>query len=79
MAFGSDGDRSSPTKEEEGIATTSDGPTNEDSVAFVDDATEKRILRKLDRRIIPCVCWIYLMNFMDRGKSNLIQATNDWN
>ncbi|KAM0545384.1 hypothetical protein ACHAPJ_011368 [Fusarium lateritium] len=66
MAFGSDGDRSSPTKEEEGIATTSDGPTNEDSVAFVDDATEKRILRKLDRRIIPCVCWIYLMNFMDR-------------
>ncbi|KAF4958722.1 hypothetical protein FSARC_10947 [Fusarium sarcochroum] len=66
MALGSDGDRSSPSKEEEGIATTSDGPTNEDSVPFVDEETEKRILRKLDRRIIPCVCWIYLMNFMDR-------------
>lgn len=32
----------------------------------VDAETEKRLLRKLDIRIIPMVCWIYLMNFMDR-------------
>jgi len=33
----------------------------------VDPETEKRILKKLDIRIVPMVCWIYLMNFMDRG------------
>lgn len=33
----------------------------------VDIETEKKILRKLDIRIIPMVMWIYLMNFMDRG------------
>ncbi|KAH7245294.1 major facilitator superfamily domain-containing protein [Fusarium tricinctum] len=59
-------DRHSPSKEEEGTATQSDSPTNENSVPFVSEETEKRILTKLDRRIIPCVCWIYLMNFMDR-------------
>ncbi|KIV97200.1 hypothetical protein PV10_00977 [Exophiala mesophila] len=32
----------------------------------VDLETEKKILRKLDIRIIPMVMWIYLMNFMDR-------------
>jgi hypothetical protein len=32
----------------------------------VDKETERRLLRKLDVRIIPMVCWIYLMNFMDR-------------
>jgi hypothetical protein len=35
----------------------------------VDPAVEKRLLRKLDLRIIPCICWIYLMNFMDRGNA----------
>jgi hypothetical protein len=33
----------------------------------VDAKTERRLLRKLDIRIIPMICWIYLMNFMDRG------------
>ncbi|KAF9732185.1 transporter C1002.16c-like protein 8 [Paraphaeosphaeria minitans] len=32
----------------------------------VDAATEARLLRKLDCRIIPMLCWVYLMNFMDR-------------
>ncbi|KAF1917602.1 major facilitator superfamily domain-containing protein [Ampelomyces quisqualis] len=36
------------------------------SSAAVDKETEKRLLKKLDVRIIPMVCWIYLMNFMDR-------------
>jgi hypothetical protein len=30
----------------------------------VDKETERRLLRKLDLRIIPMVCWIYLMNFV---------------
>jgi hypothetical protein len=33
----------------------------------VDAATEAKLLRKLDIRIIPMICWIYLNNFMDRG------------
>ena len=37
------------------------------SATAVDAATEKRLLRKLDIRIVPMICWIYLMNFMDRG------------
>jgi hypothetical protein len=40
-------------------------------LAGVDAATEKRLLRKLDMRIIPMLCWIYLMNFMDRGEEFL--------
>lgn len=36
---------------------------------MVDKATEKKIIRKLDWHIVPMVMWIYLMNFMDRGKS----------
>ncbi|CAG1980304.1 unnamed protein product [Fusarium graminearum] len=66
MAAGVESDRYSPTKEEEGIATNSDGPVNDTSVPYVSEETENRILKKLDRRIIPMVCWIYLMNFMDR-------------
>ena len=27
----------------------------------VDPETEKRLLKKLDRRLIPMICWIYLM------------------
>lgn len=41
----------------------------------VDAETEKRLLRKLDMRIIPMICWIYLMNFMDRGRCGLRCAT----
>jgi len=39
---------------------------NPGTATGVDKETEKRLLRKLDLRIIPMVCWIYLMNFMDR-------------
>jgi hypothetical protein len=38
-----------------------------ETLRTVDAETEKRLLRKLDMRIIPMICWIYLMNFMDRG------------
>ena len=56
-------------------------------LAVVDAATEKRLLRKLDMRIIPMICWIYLMNFMDRGEYflglrycayTLTQASKHW-
>lgn len=35
---------------------------------LVDEITERKLMRKLDLRIIPMVMWIYLMNFMDRGR-----------
>lgn len=38
------------------------------NVPVVDAETEKKLLRKLDIRIIPFIMWMYLMNFMDRGK-----------
>ncbi|KAI8712035.1 MFS domain-containing protein [Fusarium sp. LHS14.1] len=37
-----------------------------ENIEFVDKATEKAVLRKLDLRIIPTVMWVYLMNMMDR-------------
>lgn len=37
----------------------------------IDAAAEARVIRKLDLRIVPMICWIYLMNFMDRGLSIL--------
>lgn len=33
-----------------------------------DAEMERRAIRKLDWHIIPMVMWIYLMNFMDRGR-----------
>lgn len=40
-------------------------------VEEVDKMTERRVLRKLDKRIVPMVMWCYLMNMMDRGKLSL--------
>jgi hypothetical protein len=37
------------------------------SEVYIDPAVEAKLLRKLDIRIVPMICWIYLMNFMDRG------------
>jgi hypothetical protein len=70
FGFGAPGDPNLPSKEETGVVDVpSDGPTTGgENIPPVDEATEKRLLRKLDIRIIPCVCWIYLMNFMDRGE-----------
>ena len=33
----------------------------------LDPETKKRLIRKLDIRIVPMVMWMYLMSFMDRG------------
>ena len=39
-----------------------------DSSTVLDKQTERRLLRKLDIRIVPTLMWIYLMNMMDRGE-----------
>ncbi|RYN29839.1 hypothetical protein AA0112_g7019 [Alternaria arborescens] len=50
------------------------------SMVEIDAATEARLLRKLDIRIVPMICWIYLMNFMDRvniGNARLYEMEAD--
>jgi hypothetical protein len=42
------------------------------SMIDIDPITEKKLLRKLDIRIVPMICWIYLMNFMDRGTYGIL-------
>jgi hypothetical protein len=32
-----------------------------------DVVQNKRLNRRLDLRILPLCCWIYLLNFLDRG------------
>lgn len=32
----------------------------------VDEATSKRLLRRIDRRILPIMCVVYGMNFLDK-------------
>ncbi|KAI4907182.1 hypothetical protein J4E90_009684 [Alternaria incomplexa] len=50
------------------------------SMIDIDPITEAKLLRKLDIRIVPMICWIYLMNFMDRvniGNARLYKMEED--
>lgn len=33
-----------------------------------DEQENKRLNRRLDLRVLPLCCWIYLLNFLDRGR-----------
>lgn len=50
------------------VDTIEEAVTPGANVMVVDKATERAVLRKLDYRIVPMICWIYLMNMMDRGE-----------
>lgn len=61
-----------PVPEVEDIGTTT----------VVDKKTERKLMRKLDVRIIPMIMWMYLMNFMDRvaiGNARLYGLEEDLN
>ncbi|KAH6695116.1 major facilitator superfamily domain-containing protein [Plectosphaerella plurivora] len=64
-------------------ASTPPSKTEEATGPYVvDKETERRLLRKLDIRIIPTVMWIYLMNMMDRvniGNGRLFGFEEDLN
>lgn len=32
-----------------------------------DTAQNKKLNRRLDLRVLPLCCWVYLLNFLDRG------------
>lgn len=37
----------------------------------INDVVEnKRLNRRLDLRVLPLCCWVYLLNFLDRGRLN---------
>merc|ERR1712169_64284 len=62
------------------IKDASTSVENAPAPRLVDEETEKRLMKKLDRRIIPICCWIYLMNFMDRvgiGNARLYGMESD--
>src|SRR4051812_15709352 len=49
-------------------------------VIVVDKATERAVLKKVDLRIVPMICWVYLMNMMDRvniGNARLFHMERD--
>lgn len=37
----------------------------------LDEKANKKLNRRLDARIIPLCCWVYLLNFLDRGELGL--------
>lgn len=39
--------------------------TGDDEV--LDENRNKRLNRRLDLRLLPLCCWLYLLNFLDRG------------
>lgn len=69
--------RDSINKPEESRLENGEGPQ---ILGEVDRATERRIIRKIDKRIVPMVMWVYLMNMMDRvniGNARLFGLEDD--
>lgn len=64
------------------IDTVEDAIAPGADVMVVDKATERAVLRKVDYRIVPMICWVYLMNMMDRvniGNARLFGLERDLN
>ncbi|KAH7014249.1 major facilitator superfamily domain-containing protein [Microdochium trichocladiopsis] len=75
-------DKKTASDSENGVAGSGHKEHHGDGPPPPDDAIEASILKKLDRRIIPMACWIYLMNFMDRvgiGNARLFGLEQDLN
>ena len=62
-----------PLEAEEKIAITPDSSSELDPASY--GITEKALLRKLDRHLLPGVCILYLLSFLDR--SNVANAKLD--
>ncbi len=47
-----------------------DGTIRDHEEIDINDAAQnKRLNRRLDLRVLPLCCWVYLLNFLDRGAS----------
>lgn len=42
------------------------GPVINDDIPIIDASKERRLVRKLDARIVPMVMLLYLLSFLDR-------------
>jgi len=54
---------------------------NGEKIDISDVAQNKRLNRRLDLRVLPLCCWVYLLNFLDRGESNtqsILISISDW-
>lgn len=60
-------DESGSTSPAEKIITDKNENVAEKKVVSKEE--EARLIKKLDIRIVPMMVWMYLMSFMDRGKS----------
>ncbi|KAJ5606239.1 hypothetical protein N7510_009020, partial [Penicillium lagena] len=47
------------------------------SLDLLDDEENRRLNRLLDIRILPLCCWIYLLNFLDRGNIGNAKVLNE--
>ncbi|KAI5857458.1 MFS transporter [Durotheca rogersii] len=52
------------------------GKPSESAGAEFDYERSKRLNRRLDARIIPLCCWLYLLNFLDRGNIGNARVLN---
>jgi hypothetical protein len=49
------------------IVETPSGGSTESLDPIEYEARNRRFNRRLDLRILPLCCWVYLLNFLDRG------------
>lgn len=65
---------------EKGIVTQNApvSPANSTLGPGIDRAAERRLLRKLDLRILPVLWLLYLVNFIDRYAATFIVATTKY-
>lgn len=51
--------------------------SDDSSLDLLDDKENRRLNRLLDIRILPLCCWIYLLNFLDRGNIGNAKVLNE--
>lgn len=60
-----------PLKSEhlEGVQAEKDSPALDErgEIDIYDVNQNKRLNGRLDLRVLPLCCWVYLLNFLDRG------------
>lgn len=51
---------------------------DEPAAIVYDEEESKRILRKVDQRLLPCLTLLYLLSFLDRGNSKRCCSNHRW-
>ena len=48
-----------------------DAVGDQEEIDVHDVAQNRKLNRRLDLRVLPLCCWVYLLNFLDRGTASL--------